>query len=151
MPTYSGSRGARAHERADPGRAQLIQADQVCVDGWLLVGFEVDSDVDRPAGWLASRRTVQIGACRRSGVGVSMRRALAYGAIAMILAGCALGEVFADYGDPVDLKPQDLVGTWRSVHLAFERLASQPNRLGVSMSALRQDSGEVWLFFFLRR
>jgi hypothetical protein len=39
-------------------------------------------------------------------------------------------------------------GPRASVHLAFERLAGQPDRLGVSMSALRQDSGAVWLFFF---
>ncbi|WP_191840807.1 hypothetical protein [Catellatospora chokoriensis] len=35
--------------------------------------------------------------------------------VAVVLAGgCTLGEIFADYGDPVEPRPADVVGTWRA-------------------------------------
>ncbi|MCW3816595.1 hypothetical protein ONA91_19295 [Micromonospora sp. DR5-3] len=43
-----------------------------------------------------------------------MRRVLALFVAAVVAAGCSLGEVLADDGDPVDLRPADVVGTWRS-------------------------------------
>ncbi|MEU5724619.1 hypothetical protein [Micromonospora sp. NPDC047738] len=43
-----------------------------------------------------------------------MRRVLALLVAAVVAAGCSLGEVLADYGDPVDLRAADVVGTWRS-------------------------------------
>lgn len=33
---------------------------------------------------------------------------------AVVAAGCSLGEVLADDGDPVDLRAADVVGTWRA-------------------------------------
>lgn len=42
-----------------------------------------------------------------------MRRLLALVA-ALTLIGCTFGEIWADYGDPVELKPEDLVGVWVS-------------------------------------
>jgi hypothetical protein len=32
----------------------------------------------------------------------------------IVAGGCTLGEIMADYGDPVDMQPSDLVGSWRS-------------------------------------
>ncbi|GIH07836.1 hypothetical protein Rhe02_59030 [Rhizocola hellebori] len=43
-----------------------------------------------------------------------MRRVLAYTTILIVMSACALGELWADYGDPVDMKPADLIGTWTS-------------------------------------
>jgi hypothetical protein len=43
-----------------------------------------------------------------------MRRILAYLAIALVLGACAIGEVLENDGDPVDMHPVDLVGTWYS-------------------------------------
>ena len=43
-----------------------------------------------------------------------MRRAVAYLAILIVAGACAMGEILADYGDPVDMRPTDLVGTWVS-------------------------------------
>lgn len=43
-----------------------------------------------------------------------MRRLIALLVAAVVAAGCSLGEVLADYGDPVDMRPADLIGTWRS-------------------------------------
>ncbi|MFU8854779.1 hypothetical protein ACNAW0_28000 [Micromonospora sp. SL1-18] len=43
-----------------------------------------------------------------------MRRMIALLLAAVVAAGCSLGEVLADYGDPVDMRADDLVGTWRS-------------------------------------
>lgn len=42
-----------------------------------------------------------------------MRRLIALLLAAVVAAGCSLGEVLADHGDPVDMRPADLVGTWR--------------------------------------
>ncbi|WP_155374236.1 hypothetical protein [Catellatospora vulcania] len=34
--------------------------------------------------------------------------------LALVLAGgCTLGEIFANYSDPVEPRPADIVGTWR--------------------------------------
>ncbi|MBV1849607.1 hypothetical protein [Catellatospora tritici] len=41
-----------------------------------------------------------------------MRRILALVAALVIGGGCTLGELTADYGEPADLRPADLVGTW---------------------------------------
>jgi hypothetical protein len=41
-----------------------------------------------------------------------MKRVLAYLTILIVAAGCGLGEALADYGDPVDMRPADLVGKW---------------------------------------
>ncbi|MFG2058117.1 hypothetical protein ACGFI9_29260 [Micromonospora sp. NPDC048930] len=46
--------------------------------------------------------------------GAPVRRMIALLLAAVVAAGCSLGEVLADYGDPVDLRPADVVGTWRS-------------------------------------
>ena len=43
-----------------------------------------------------------------------MRRVLAYAAILIVAGACAMGEILTDYGDPVDMRPADLVGTWVS-------------------------------------
>jgi len=40
-----------------------------------------------------------------------VRRAAALVALVLV-SGCALGEILADYGDPVDLTAPALVGTW---------------------------------------
>jgi hypothetical protein len=41
-----------------------------------------------------------------------VKRVLALLAILVVGAGCALGEVLQDPGDPVDLTPSTLAGTW---------------------------------------
>jgi hypothetical protein len=43
-----------------------------------------------------------------------LKRTLAFTAILVLAMGCGLGELTADYGDPVTLQASDLVGTWRS-------------------------------------
>jgi hypothetical protein len=43
-----------------------------------------------------------------------MRRSAAIVVAAVVAAGCAFAEVLADYGDPVDMRSEDLVGTWFS-------------------------------------
>jgi hypothetical protein len=49
-----------------------------------------------------------------------MRRSAAVVVAAVFAAGCAFAEVLADYGDPVDMRSEDLVGTWFSGDLLFE-------------------------------
>ncbi|MFI6331921.1 hypothetical protein ACIBBG_26885 [Micromonospora chersina] len=43
-----------------------------------------------------------------------LTRGLAFTAIVVLAMGCGLGELTADYGDPVTLQASDLVGNWRS-------------------------------------
>lgn len=43
-----------------------------------------------------------------------MRRVLIYTAVLIVIGACSFGETMADYGDPVDMRPADLVGTWNS-------------------------------------
>ncbi|HEX6870420.1 MAG TPA: hypothetical protein VF163_04925 [Micromonosporaceae bacterium] len=43
-----------------------------------------------------------------------MRRMIACALISVLLAGCALGEVLGDDGEPADLAVTDVVGSWRS-------------------------------------
>lgn len=43
-----------------------------------------------------------------------MARILTMTVLAITLLGCALGEILADYGDPVELTEEQLVGVWRS-------------------------------------
>lgn len=135
-----------------------------------------------------------------------MRKLLCLVLAVIVTAGCALGEILADYGEPVDMRPSDLVGTWRSgpqrtmtfhengtftandlpyeyfdpflpvefdatlpvdgagtwrlepplenpegprssVELSIE-LTAKPGRIGVEMSALRQDDDRIFLYFF---
>jgi hypothetical protein len=129
--------------------------------------------------------------------------------LAVLAGGCALGEILADYGEPVDLRSADVVGTWQSgttdsgtsrsivftddgdftatnlpraavaflvdgrgvgrvdgsgtwtlaantsgdvqasVALSFDRLADvDVASSGPDLSALRQDNGAIYLFFF---
>ncbi|SCL69838.1 hypothetical protein [Micromonospora chersina] len=42
-----------------------------------------------------------------------LKRVLAFTATLVLAMGCGLGELTADYGDPVTLQAPDLVGTWR--------------------------------------
>ena len=60
----------------------------------------------------------------------------------LIVAGaCAMGEMLTDYGDPVDMRPADLVGTWvsgKARAIVFDEDAT---------FALRQE-GVVYLVFF---
>ncbi|MGW5670074.1 hypothetical protein [Micromonospora sp. NPDC003776] len=46
--------------------------------------------------------------------GARVRRLIALLLAAVVAAGCSLGEVLADDGDPVDLRAADVVGTWRA-------------------------------------
>jgi hypothetical protein len=32
----------------------------------------------------------------------------------ILLTGCTLGEIFASYGEPVELQSEDVIGTWQS-------------------------------------
>jgi hypothetical protein len=41
-----------------------------------------------------------------------MRRILAYAVILIVAGACTLGEIMTDYGDPADMSPADLAGTW---------------------------------------
>lgn len=41
-------------------------------------------------------------------------RVLALLATLVVAAACTMGEILRDYGDPVDMQPSDLVGTWYS-------------------------------------
>ena len=135
-----------------------------------------------------------------------MRRVAAALLAALLVGACAFGEIYADYGDAVDLQTADVIGTWHSgakrsftfaangefsarglpaaefadfvdgtvptridgsgtwsleragsatdsphatVALTFTRLAGEPTRSsGPDLSALRQDNGKVFLFFF---
>ena len=43
-----------------------------------------------------------------------MPRIGAYLATLLLIAGCTMGELWADQGDPIDLRPGDLTGTWHS-------------------------------------
>jgi hypothetical protein len=44
----------------------------------------------------------------------SVRRTIAYLAIVGVVAACGFGEALQDYGDPVNLSPDSLAGSWRS-------------------------------------
>lgn len=41
-------------------------------------------------------------------------RLAAYATTLALATGCAMGEIWADWGDPVDLQSANVVGTWRS-------------------------------------
>ena len=41
-----------------------------------------------------------------------MRRLLVHLMIVLLAGACSIGEALADYGDPVELAPADLVGAW---------------------------------------
>ena len=41
-----------------------------------------------------------------------MKRVLAWLAILVVIAGCGIGEALQDPGDPVDMTPSTLAGTW---------------------------------------
>jgi hypothetical protein len=41
-----------------------------------------------------------------------VKRVLAFVAILVVIAGCSIGEALQDPGDPVDMTPSTLAGTW---------------------------------------
>jgi hypothetical protein len=49
---------------------------------------------------------------------------------AVVAAGCGFGEVLADSGDPVDMRSEDLVGTWFSGASTSTRGLSRSRLMG---------------------